>query len=162
MEWIYLVIVLFTAVFMIISFAQDIKERTVLSFPCSVLTCAWAIVLWNVVSYGKAEIICFLIAHSVIYMLMRHFKIWGEGDSDIFLLFSDVCLACIPSTNIMQLALYECLLLAAAVTISLIIGVVEYKIKKKKFVLSGDIAVIPGFSVILIIVMTTFIVGRFM
>ena len=89
MKWVVLILAIITTIFLLVSFAQDIKERTVYSFPCLILTDAWAIVLWGVANFTKAEIICFLLVHSSIYLLLRLFKIWGDGDSDIFLLFGN-------------------------------------------------------------------------
>ncbi len=162
MKWVILILAVLTAVFLIVSFVQDIKERTVFSFPCLILTDAWAIVLWSTVSYTKAEIICFLLAHSSIYLLLRLFKIWGDGDSDVFLLFGNVCMVFVKAGSILSLAISECLLLAGAVSLSLFIGAVEYKLRKRKFSLKGDMAVIPGFSLVMIAVMISGYAGRFM
>ena len=162
MNWLMLVMVVVTSIFLIVSFVQDIKERTVFSFPCLVLIDAWAIVLWNVVSYRKAEVICFLVIHSVLFILMKVFKVWGDGDSDMFLLFANICLVCVPASNIIALAITECLLLIASIAISIGIGAIEYRCRKRKFALSGDMAVIPGFSIVLIVVMAIYVIGRFM
>jgi len=162
MKWVVLVLAVITAIFLLVSFAQDIKERTVYSFPCLILTDAWAIVLWGVVSYTKAEIIGFLLIHSSIYLLMRLFKIWGDGDSDIFLLFGNVCMVFLSPGSMLALAISECLLMVLAISLSLLIGAVEYRIKKRKFSLNGDMAVIPGFSVVMVAVMITGFVERFM
>ena len=64
--------------------------------------------------------------------------------------------------SILSFAISECLLMALAVALSLLIGAVEYKVKKRKFSLNGDMAVIPGFAVVMIAVMATGFVERFM
>ena len=162
MKRVVLILAIITAIFLLVSFAQDIKERTVYSFPCLILTDAWAIVMWGVASFTKAEIICFLLVHSSIYLLLRLFKIWGDGDSDIFLLFGNICMAFAKPGSILSFAISECLLMALAVALSLLIGAVEYKVKKRKFSLNGDMAVIPGFAVVMIAVMATGFGERFM
>lgn len=162
MKWVVLILAVITTVFLIVSFAQDIKERTVYSFPCLILTGAWAIVSRSADSLMKAEIICFLIAHAVLFLLIRLFKIWGDGDSDIFLLFGNICLVFLNPGSTRTLAISESLLVVLAITISLLIGAVEYRIKKRKLSLKGDVAVIPGFSIVMIAVMITGFAERFM
>ena len=162
MKWVVLILAVITALFLLVSFAQDIKERTVYSFPCLILTGAWAIVSWSAASYTKAEIICFLLAHAVLFLLIRLFKIWGDGDSDIFLLFGNICMVFLNPGSTSTLAISESLLVVLAITISLLIGAVEYRIKKRKLSLKGDVAVIPGFSIVMIAVMITGLAERFM
>ena len=73
--------------------AQDLKERMIYSFPVLFLSGVWA--AHSVILY-KDNPIFVITAWSAIIALFTAYKIsgmWGDGDSDMWLLFTGVILS---------------------------------------------------------------------
>ena len=85
------------------------------------------------------------------YMAYKIFHIWGDGDSDVFLLFISIILCTFKIDNLLQFGFLICVFLAAAQIISLIAGVIEAGIKNRKLNWDSGLAVVPGFAMVLII-----------
>ena len=79
------------------------------------------------------------------------FHIWGDGDSDVFLLFTGIILCTFKIDNLLQFGFLICVFLVAAQLISLIAGVIEAGIKNRKLNRDSGLAVVPGFAMVLII-----------
>lgn len=155
----FLILAVATATYMIHAGYMDIREKKIYSFPCQVLTVIWTVfLLW-----GSDKDIRLLIGYWIIqislYIFFHHFRIWGAGDSDIFLLFGNVYFVTVGSANVYAVALGECICLAIALCISLGSGWAECKIRKEVFDIKGKAAVVPGFSVVVLLLLMHGIVG---
>ena len=84
-------------------------------------------------------------------MVYKIFHIWGDGDSDVFLLFIGITLCTFEIDNLLQFGFLICVFLVAAQLISLIAGVIEAGIKNRKLNRDSGLAVVPGFAMVLII-----------
>lgn len=132
--------------------AQDLKERMIYSFPVLFLSGAWA--AHSVILY-KDNPIFLITAWSATIALFTAYKIsgmWGDGDSDMWLLFTGVILSTFELKNMLQFGFVVCILLVGVQGIALIAGLIEAAIKKRKLDRHSDIAVVPGFAMILIMV----------
>ncbi|MDD3240014.1 MAG: hypothetical protein PHW47_08025 [Lachnospira sp.] len=157
----YLVLSVATLVYGILSAMQDLKERMIYSFPCYVLTIFWGIYIWRMHQMSPVYLICFWVIHIVIYLCMNHFKIWGGGDSDFLFLFANVFLAIIGKGNVSAMAFMECMCLIVALSNSTWIGYLEGKVKKKKINLNSEVAVVPGFVVVMALLLMAGYFGRY-
>ena len=106
---------------------------------------------------------------------MNYFHIWGAGDSDVFLLFASIILntySILGSKGMIQLIytsqfhlvmeviLIECLSLAFALSLSVLISKIESKVKRTKLTLKSGIAVVPGLAIVMIGFMMAGVYGR--
>lgn len=152
-------LVIITSIYLCAITVQDLRERQIYTFPCSVLTILWVIVNMSI----KMEpwymttlymVICVIIAKALDY---KH--IWGAGDSDLFVLFTILYetfrVACF---SIESLCL-EILLFALAMILSLGIAWVEAKIRKEKLGKNSSIAVAPGLAIVTMILMWKGVIG---
>lgn len=162
MNYVYLVLSILTVIYLVLSAKRDLKERLIYSFPCVILMDAWAIVLWKGTSYSQVFIIAYLLGHALIFLLMKLKKLWGDGDGDMFLLLGNVCIACLQMENPISLVITECLCVVAVMIIAIGVGAIEYKVKKKPFHINGDVAVVPGFAVVVTAVIIAGVCRRFM
>lgn len=148
---IYFVLSFITVIALAIMAAQDFRERMIYSFPVLILTVMWMV--YSIILYwGRMRI--FVLAWTItviLYMVYKIFHIWGDGDSDVFLLFISITLCTFEIDNLLQFGFLICVFLAAAQIISLIAGVIEARIKNRKLNWDSGLAVVPGFAMVLII-----------
>lgn len=152
-----------TAVFMVMCLTSDLRERMIYAFPCYLLIPIW--MMLSVASTEKATMIgVILVLHIVAYLVFQVAGIWGDGDSDIFLLYGVVFMSFMtqvkPEYGIGLYLIAELLGMIAALLLSFLIGVVEAVIKKEKLTKSSSIAVVPGFSIVTIVLVIGMIFGR--
>lgn len=162
MKYVYLILSIITSIYLVLSAKRDLKERLIYSFPCIVLMNAWTILWWRTSAYSQGFLIIYALAHVLIFFMMKHFKLWGDGDGDMFMLLGDICLACLGNLSPINLVIAECLSLAFILAVAIGIGAIEYKVENKPFKVTGDVAVVPGFAVVLIVIMVYGLVRRFM
>ncbi len=146
----YQIFGILTILFLMFSAIQDIKERAIYSFPTLLFTAWWffysirlyaddipvLIALWSIVVF--------------LYVIFKRFHIWGDGDSDMFLLFSAIIICTFEGSGIYGFLLHESIALSISLILSLFIGYIEALIRKRGITKRYGIAVIPGCSLVLI------------
>ena len=144
---IFIAIAVATVIFLTVSFTTDIRERMIYAFPCMVLILSWLLIQYHFVC------ICLLL-HLFVYSIMRILKIWGDGDSDVFLLYGAVYAAfAITTLDIKGMSAYlimELIGMIVALLLSFGIAGIEALIRKEKLEKQSSIAVVPGFSIVMI------------
>lgn len=147
----YFVLSFITVIILTLVAAQDFRERMIYSFPVLILTVIWMI--YSIFFYWRRmRFVVFAWAITVVlYMAYKIFHIWGDGDSDVFLLFTGIILCTFKIDNLLQFGFLICVFLVAAQLISLIAGVIEAGIKNRKLNRDSGLAVVPGFAMVLII-----------
>lgn len=153
----------FTCLFMLFCMSTDLRERVVYVFPCYVLIPVWMLIGASVTE--KAVMFgIILVLHIAAYLFFKIAGIWGDGDSDIFLLFGMIfavfMLTVKPEDGIGLYIVAELLGMIAALVLSFVIGLIEAGIKKKKLSKTSSIAVVPGFSIVIIGMIAWMIFGR--
>ena len=159
---IYLPLSMISIVIMIWSAIQDIRERMVYVFPIIMLHIMWSIYLYGFTNYSKMLLVTFWMIHLVLYVLLNKCAIWGGGDSDMLLVFADIVWVTSVSMNGYSLAIRECLYLIVGLICSIAIGIVEGKVRKQEVKGTNEIAVIPGLSLVMILLMIQYFVWRWM
>lgn len=158
-----LIAAIITSIFMVFCISTDLRERAVYVFPCYVLIPVWmligAAVSEKVVMFGVI-----LVLHIAAYLVFKIAGIWGDGDSDIFLLYGVVFAAFMltvkPEYGIGLYIVAELLGMIAALVLSFVIGLIEAFVKKQKLTRTSSIAVVPGFSIVIIGMIIGMIFGR--
>ena len=147
----YFVLSFITVIILTLVAAQDFRERMIYSFPVLILTVIWMI--YSIFFYwGRMRFVVLTWEIKVVlYMAYKIFHIWGDGDSDVFLLFTGIILCTFKIDNLLQFGFLICVFLVAAQLISLIAGVIEAGIKNRKLNRDSGLAVVPGFAMVLII-----------
>ena len=128
---------------------QDIKERMIYSFPVLFLSVVWMV--YSVALY-RERLLFLIVCWSVtvaIFAAFRLLSVWGDGDSDMFLLFSGIILCSYKVINLQHFWFIESNLLVLTLMAALIIGLIEYLLRKKRLDKHADVAVVPGFLVVL-------------
>lgn len=137
-----------TIAYLLLVSVQDMRERVIYTFPANALT-----VVWGVVAIQKmtipAIVVGVIAGYLMLYVFFNKLRIWGEGDSDLFLLSSSVFLAVINAKLSIGNIIWQIILFALVLVIALIAGVVEAKVKKTKLDKSSSIALAPGFLVVI-------------
>ncbi|SHJ62248.1 hypothetical protein [Parasporobacterium paucivorans] len=152
-------LMIMTSIYFVIVGLQDLWERKIYSFPCTILSALWMI---KIAMETKMSIYMYLIYLALclaIYYFFTQKRIWGAGDSDLFFLFSIVYLACAKGNISFEFLIIEILLFIAVLVSALMIGWIEAKFKKMKIGKESSIAVAPGFAVVLIAVMWKGVIG---
>lgn len=158
----YILLAAVTAVYLIQSAVMDIKEKKIYSFPCMVLTILWGVYLIYTQERELQFLVSFWMMHIFIFTIFNKCKIWGEGDSDVLLLFGNVLLIVTGTISGFAVAFYECIGLMIALFISLLIGCIEYRIRHKEIKIKGNVAVVPGFSVVMCVLMLVTGIWRYL
>lgn len=140
---------------------QDLKERMVYTFPIILLHLMWSVYLVFSGFYSGEFLAVYWICHLIIYIFLNHFHIWGGGDSDLLILFSDMCLLGIQTENIYQFVFQECLWLIGGLVLSILIGRLEGRRKGYKCTLKTAVAVVPGVAIAMIFLLTFGGIWRF-
>ena len=148
---IFIAIAVATVIFL--SFTTDIRERMIYAFPCMVLILSW--ILMGVIGIkDTAFVITVLLLHLFVYSIMRILKVWGDGDSDVFLLYGAVYAAfAITTLDVKGMSAYlimELIGMIVALLLSFGIAGIEALIRKEKLDKQSSIAVVPGFSIVMI------------
>ena len=158
----YISLSLVSIAIMIGSAIQDIRERMIYVFPITMLHVMWSIYLYGYTDYSKMLLVTFWIVHLVLYVLLNKYAIWGGGDSDMLLVFADIVWVTSASMNGYSLVIRECLYLIVGLICSIAIGLIEGKVRKQEVNVTNEIAVIPGLSLVMILLMVQYFVWRWM
>lgn len=148
----YLILSLSTIPVLIFLSVQDFKERMIYSFPVLFLSGGWA--MYSVMLY-RDNLMLLIPAWTMtiaLYAAYKVWSVWGDGDSDMFLLFTGIILCTFDIRNMLQFGFMISIFLVIAQVVALISGIIEAAIKKRKLDRHSDLAVVPGFAVILIMV----------
>ena len=148
----YLILSLSTIPVLIFLSVQDFKERMIYSFPVLFLSGAWA--MYSVMLY-RDNLMLLIPAWTMtiaLYAAYKVWSVWGDGDSDMFLLFTGIILCTFDIRNMLQFGFMISIFLVIAQVVALISGLIEAAIKKRKLDRHSDLAVVPGFAAILITV----------
>lgn len=142
-----------TVIFLTVSFTTDIRERMIYAFPCMILILSW--ILMGVIGIKDTSfVITVLLLHLFVYSIMRILKVWGDGDSDVFLLYGAVYAAfAITTLEVKGMSAYlimELIGMIVALVLSFGIAGIEALIRKEKLGQQSSIAVVPGFSIVMI------------
>ncbi len=142
-----------TVIFLTVSFTTDIRERMIYAFPCMVFILSW--ILMGVIGIKDTSfVIIVLLLHLFVYSIMRILKVWGDGDSDVFLLYGAVYAAfAITTLDVKGMFAYlimELIGMIVALLLSFGIAGIEALIRKEKLEKQSSIAVVPGFSIVMI------------
>ena len=141
---------------------MDLKERMIYSFPAILLTMVWSVYLLLDGHWNGYVLSAFWMLHLIVYLIMNRLHIWGAGDSDLFLLFANLVMLQARGNNLYQTLMFECVSLIIAMVLSLVIGAVEFQVKHKKWELKGKVAVVPGFSMVMILLLISAFRWRWM
>ncbi len=148
----YLILSLSTIPVLIFLSVQDFKERMIYSFPVLFLSGGWT--MYSVMLY-RDNLMLLIPAWTMtiaLYAAYKVWSVWGDGDSDMFLLFTGIILCTFDIRNMLQFGFMISIFLVIAQVVALISGLIEAAIKKRKLDRHSDLAVVPGFAVILITV----------
>lgn len=148
----YLILSFATIPVLIFLSVQDFKERMIYSFPVLFLSGGWA--MYSVMLY-RDNLMLLIPAWTMtiaLYAAYMVWSVWGDGDSDMFLLFTGIILCTFDIRNMLQFGFMISIFLVIAQVVALISGLIEAAIKKRKLDRHSDLAVVPGFAVILITV----------
>ena len=162
-QQIMMVTVAITVAVMVLCFATDIRERMIYAFPCIALTSIWVVL--GVISTRQFLLIgAVLTVHLVIYLTFKITGAWGDGDSDVFLLYGMIFMMMILTggheIGIMMYLIVELAGLVIALLISFVVAVIEAKFKGQKLTRQSSIAVVPGFSIVIILMVTKMVFWR--
>ena len=160
-EEIMMISAVITTVFMTLCFVMDIRERMIYAFPCVMLIPFWLVL--GIVATHRAALIGIIFAlHMLAYFIFKTARIWGDGDSDVFLLYGTVFMTAVFTgkyeIGIAWYILAELVGIIIALFISLVIGIMEAIIRKKMIEKTSSVAVVPGFSVVIAGLLTKMII----
>ena len=158
----YLILAVFSIVYLVVAAFMDLKERMIFVFPIVVLQMLWSTYLLFSGAYDGTFLTIYWIVNLIIYLLLNHFEIWGAGDSDLFLLMGNVCLVASENMNGYMATISECIVLCAGLGLSIGISRIEAGIKKEKVTLNRGVAVVPGIAVVMIVLLIKGFVWRIM
>ena len=148
-----IILMILTAVYVVLIAWQDLKEREIYTFPCTVLSALW--IVENMV-VGMQSCGIFLVYVIICFGLSKAFAvkhIWGAGDSDLFFLFTMIYQSYSVGIGKIESICIEVVWFAVAMMTALVIGWIEAKLKKEKLDKSSSIAVVPGFAIVVLILM---------
>ncbi len=144
------VLCIVTAIYLCLASIWDIRERAIYSFPCEMLIVLWGGYLGASKSVSGIFLLIYILVGIFLYFFFRFKKVWGDGDSELLLVFMLVYLAFCKQFGIHEICI-ELVLLASALFVAILIGYVEAKIKEETVCANSSIAVAPGFAIVTMI-----------
>ncbi len=152
-----------TVAFMVLCFATDLRERMIYAFPCVVLIALWAVL--GAISTGQFMLIGIAVSvHLAIYLALKITGIWGDGDSDVFLLYGMIYMTMMLTgeyeIGIMMYMILELIGMVFALLVSFVVAFIEAKIKGQKLTKKSSIAVVPGFAVVIVFMVLNMVFWR--
>ncbi len=139
-----------TIIVLILLSVQDIRERMIFSFPVLFLSVAWLVYAVYLYYFRILFFVAALGITFAIFAALRVLSVWGDGDSDAYLLLAAVLLCCVDIKNVQHFMFFQSISIVASLIVALLVGLIESLICKKKLHKYSDIAVIPGIEVVLI------------
>lgn len=144
---IFMVLSIMTLCYFVLVSWQDLKERMLYTAPILFLHILWSIYLVVMTDWENCFLCSFWLVHLIIYVVLNDFGVWGDGDSDLFLLMGNLCLVASKAVSTGVLVFRECFFLMLGLLAAIGIGVIEANWKKKKLKVTYEIAVAPGMAV---------------
>lgn len=152
-----------TVAFMVLCFATDLKERMIYAFPCMTLIAIWTVL--GVMSTGQFILIGIAVSvHLAIYFVLKITGIWGDGDSDVFLLYGIIFMTMMLTgkyeIGVTMYMILELIGMVFALFVSFIVALIEAKIKGRKLTNKSSVAVVPGFAVVIVLMVVKMVFWR--
>lgn len=158
--YLFIILAVVTVVYLVLSARMDFKERKIYTFPGIMLSLSWVSYLFSTGEHTWQFMVCYVLFNASAWMLFNRMKIWGAGDSDIFLLLSNVLLAVVGPTSGWNILFLECIAIIGVMVAAIIFGCIESKVKKVKISLKSKVAVVPGFAFVITVLLLIGVVGR--
>ena len=158
-----LITVAITVAFMMLCFATDLKERMIYAFPCMTLIALWTVL--GVISTGQFVLIGIAVSvHLAIYFALKITGIWGDGDSDVFMLYGIIFMTMMLTgkyeIGVTTYMILELIGMVCALIISFIVALIEARIKGQKLTKKSSVAVVPGFAVVIVLMVMKMVFWR--
>lgn len=158
-----LITVAITVAFMVLCFATDLRERMIYAFPCMTLIALWTVL--GTISTGQFVMIGIAVSvHFAIYLALKITGIWGDGDSDVFLLYGMIFMTMMLTgkyeIGITMYMILELIGMVFALVVSFVVALIEAKIKGQKLTKKSSVAVVPGFAVVIILMVVKMVFWR--
>lgn len=158
-----LITVAITVAFMVLCFATDLKERMIYAFPCMTLIALWTVL--GVISTGQFVLIGIAVSvHLAIYFALKITGIWGDGDSDVFMLYGIIFMTMMLTgkyeIGVTTYMILELIGMVCALIISFIVALIEARIKGQKLTKKSSVAVVPGFAVVIVLMVMKMVFWR--
>lgn len=158
-----LITVAITVAFMVLCFATDLRERMIYAFPCMTLIALWTVL--GAISTGQFVLIGIAVSvHLAIYLAIKNTGIWGDGDSDVFLLYGMIFMTMMLTgkyeIGITMYMILELIGMVFALVVSFVVALIEAKIKGQKLTKKSSVAVVPGFAVVIILMVVKMVFWR--
>lgn len=157
----FISLAILTVVYMVQSAYMDIKEKKIYFLPCLILVFDWCMYMRYEDKWDIGMILAYLIFNLCIYFLLNKFHVWGEGDSAMLLLLSNVYIGVVGPMSGWQMIFGECMCLILTLIIAIGISYLESKVKKEKFGKTYKAAVAPGFAVVICVLLVIGVVVRY-
>ena len=149
----YIGLMIVTLIYVVSSAVMDVRERQIYTFPALMLSLAWFSYMAGTNEYEIKYLVAYGLFNVSLWFVFNRFKVWGAGDSDIFLVASNVLLAVVGPVSGYKIVMYECVLVIGVMIFSMFIGYIESKVKKEKLTKYSNIAVVPGFAFVMTVLM---------
>lgn len=143
----YVMIAIATVLYLVIASVQDVRERMISVAPAIGLYAVWSAYLYCQSEWSKEFLCVFWLMHLLLYILLNRLSVWGAGDSDLFLVFADLCLIAGKNVDLIGVFLRESIYLCMALMVAIAVGMIEAKKKGNALSKTTGIAVAPGFAV---------------
>ena len=133
------------------------------AFPCMTLIALWAVLC--AISTGQFVMIGIAVSvHLAIYLALKITGIWGDGDSDVFLLYGMIFMTMMLTgkyeIGITVYMILEIIVMVFALIVSFVVALIEAKIKGQKLTKKSSVAVVPGFAVVIILMVVKMVFWR--
>lgn len=158
--YLFMILAVVTIIYLILSARMDFKERKIYTFPGIMLSLSWLSYLFSTGEHTWQFLVSYALFNVSAWFLFNRMKIWGAGDSDVFLLLSNVLLAVVGPTSGCNILFLECIAIIGVMAVAIICGCIESKLKKEKISLKSKVAVVPGFAFVITVVLVIGAIGR--
>lgn len=152
-------LMILTSIYLVVVGIQDVKERKIYSFPCTLLSALWMIKISMEMWMPSYIYLIYFAVSLALYCVFTKKRIWGAGDSDLFFLFTVVFMSCTNSVISFRFLFVEILLFIVVLASALILGFLEANIRRMKLSKTSSIAVAPGFAIVIIAIMWRGVIG---
>lgn len=153
-------IVLFIATFFYLTLVsiEDLREKEIHTFPADVLALIWTLSAFFERPADWSSYVIYMAAVLGLYFMFNKFCIWGEGDSDLMLLYAAVYLkayggSLAQGTTAIEFLMIELILFIFALVAAALIGMIEASVRGQKINQKTAIALAPGFAMVIAVVM---------
>lgn len=158
--YLYIILAVVTIIEIVLTARMDIKERKIYTFPIFMMSLSWLSYLFSTREYTWQFLFGYAALNLSAWLMFNRIKMWGEGDSDLFLALSNILLATVGNVGGSTILFLECMAIFFVMAFAIIIGFVESEVKKEKLKLSSKVAVAPGFAVVIIVILIIGVIGR--